>query len=288
MNILYQNNHGGFSSGLKSKHVSHFLRCQLRPGFTLIELLVVISIIALLVAILMPALNRAMEGGKRAMCLANLRSLSQIMYMYSSDNEGRVPSGNTQGPQAWVDHTGLTYYNVDNDPVMEKQIKEAIRRGLLWPYCGDSVEFFQCPTSRPGSGRSFSIPDQFAYDLPGLLNTSGAHPSMLVKKLENVRNPSGRMLFIDEGWATPVSWSIFYKEPRWWDVVPYRHNEGTNLAFVDGHAEYWKWLDERTVNFAHEAMALRNPNDATYWRRLEIGNEDITKLVRAVWGKVGW
>lgn len=257
-------------------------------GFTLIELLVVIAIIALLLAILIPSLKRAKEAGMRAMCLANLRSLSQIVHLYASDHDGRVPSGNTGGIYAWVNHNGLAYYNVDNDPVMEEQQKEAIRRGLLWPYCSGAIKLFRCPTGRLGSARTYSIPDSFAYDIPDLLDTSGATKAMLIENITTIKNTGGRMLFIDEGWATPVSWSIFYDEPRWWDVVPERHASGTNLSFVDCHSEYWKWEDERTRKFAEEAMELDNPNDATYWRRLEVGNEDIRKLVTAVWGDVGW
>ncbi|MHC5162458.1 MAG: hypothetical protein ACYSO4_04990, partial [Planctomycetota bacterium] len=98
--------------------------------------------------------------------------------------------------------------------------------------------------------------------------------------------------FIDEGFIGSVSWSIFYNEQRWWDIVPARHGLGTDLGFVDGHAEYWKWEDERTRRFAEEALALENPDQATLeeygFRRREPGNEDIRKLVTAVWGGVGW
>jgi prepilin-type N-terminal cleavage/methylation domain-containing protein len=60
-----------------------------REGFTLIELLVVIAIIAILMAILIPTLNRARELGKRATCLSNLKQLTLAWIMYADDNEGR-------------------------------------------------------------------------------------------------------------------------------------------------------------------------------------------------------
>ena len=64
-------------------------------GFTLIELLVVIAIIAILMAILMPALNRAREQGKRAACLSNVKQLTLAWILYADDNDGKMASGNT-------------------------------------------------------------------------------------------------------------------------------------------------------------------------------------------------
>ena len=64
-----------------------------RRGFTLIELLVVIAIIAILMAILMPALNRVREQGKRAVCLSNLKQLALAWIMYADENNGKLVNG---------------------------------------------------------------------------------------------------------------------------------------------------------------------------------------------------
>jgi len=68
-------------------------------AFTLIEILVVISILALLMAMLFPALNMARERANRAVCLANLRSIGQCLYLYAQDNRGMLVPGDTW--QAW-------------------------------------------------------------------------------------------------------------------------------------------------------------------------------------------
>jgi prepilin-type N-terminal cleavage/methylation domain-containing protein len=68
-------------------------RAQTQRGFTLVELLVVIGIIALLISILLPTLNRAREAAQRTKCLANLRSIGQMAMMYANVSKGQIPLG---------------------------------------------------------------------------------------------------------------------------------------------------------------------------------------------------
>src|SRR4051812_36775555 len=66
-------------------------RRRQRPGFTLVELLVVLAIIALLIAILIPALNAVRERANRLKCMSNLRAIGQAMKIYAHDNKGQYP-----------------------------------------------------------------------------------------------------------------------------------------------------------------------------------------------------
>ena len=74
-----------------------------RRGFTLVELLVVIGIISILIAILLPSLAKARSAAVSLKCLANLRTMGQMMMLYAADNKGAIlGSANTSGVSLWI------------------------------------------------------------------------------------------------------------------------------------------------------------------------------------------
>ena len=102
-----------------------------------------------------------------------------------------------------------------------------------------------------------------------------------VKRKSDIPRPGERVVFLDEGKTSTQSWTIYYDRPSWWDLPPVRHGAGTNLSFADGHAEYWKWQDQRTLKVSRQEgdwQSLRNLPD----------NPDIPRLQRGAWGQLGY
>jgi hypothetical protein len=127
----------------------------------LIELLVVISIIAVLLAILMPALNRAREQGKRAMCIGNLKQLTLAWIMYTDENDQKIV--NRAGgiyvskETPWVGKCWTSGYGSGAQLPEAKQIEE-IKKGALWPYV-KNIDLYRCPTGTRGEMLTYAAMD---------------------------------------------------------------------------------------------------------------------------------
>ena len=102
-----------------------------RRGFTLVELLVVIGIIALLISILLPSLNKAREAARRTKCLANLRSLGQMVHMYANQNKGQIPIGVSSSTVRFSSYSA-NYFLARKDGDTGNTIR-FVALGLLYP-----------------------------------------------------------------------------------------------------------------------------------------------------------
>ncbi|MBN2182140.1 MAG: type II secretion system protein [Sedimentisphaerales bacterium] len=241
-----------------------------RRAFTLIELLVVIAIIALLMGILMPALNRVKEQGKRVVCLNNLKQMSISWNLYADDYDNKIVNGNTGTNRSWVS------YSVSDT---ERENKESIMNGALYEYC-PNTELYKCPTGERGEAVTYAIVDY----MNGHSEISGATLAP-VKNRSDIINPSTQIVFLDEGRLSPSSWTIYYYEERWWDQITARHGDGTNVAFADNHSDYFKWSDPRTIeiaetNYSTWQGSTRFSNEAT-----NPGNPDLHKMQRGAYGR---
>ncbi len=158
-------------------------------GFTLIELLVVISIIALLVSILMPSLNRAKDNAKRTVCASNLKSIGQAIMMYAGDNGDKLPRNmdalNDSSPLANQEynetgegspHRSYMMFDIAGNRSLSikpwDRIKYRYGMGYLMKKYIDIPETFYCegiPRKRQGgSGDEFSLAFRFDdYDAIG-------------------------------------------------------------------------------------------------------------------------
>ncbi len=244
-------------------------------GFTLIELLVVIAIIALLMAILIPSLQRAREQGARAACLSNVRQLTLAWLLYAEDNDGKIVNGSTYfsrpGEPAWIG----ALWQVEGT---EQELREHLKDGVLYRYCKD-VDIYKCPTGIRGEVLTYAIVDamngaQYNDGSPRIPGTEG----LTIKLLARIARPGERFVFVDEGKISPDSWTVHYNQESWWDKPTVRHGDGTNFSFADGHSEYWKWKDPRTVKLAKDKISDSH----------QPGNPDLHNVQKAAWGKLGY
>ena len=196
----------------------------MRRGFTLIELLVVIAIIAILAAILFPVFARAREKARQTSCLSNLKQLSLGAMMYAQDyDETMFPSW--EGPAAYpgsYQWPQLVYPYVKNWQI------------FICP--SDNAENLVTNGGAPGSTLSYA--DNVGYW--GGSGVAGFTCTMPVgQSLARTDDPSGTLLMLDYTGGFEVGWQNVAAQPLDMTFLPVRHNEGVNVAFMDGHA---KWL----------------------------------------------
>jgi prepilin-type N-terminal cleavage/methylation domain-containing protein/prepilin-type processing-associated H-X9-DG protein len=281
-----------------------------RKAFTLIELLVVIAIIAILLAILMPALNRVKEQGKRAACLSNLKQLQLAWDMYATENDENVVNGEAYGggdgtapiPTGGI-HKGERWWTGDDIGdfwqginLPEEIQKQAIRAGALFPLCKNET-LYRCPTGVRDEFRTYTITDAInglrrAGTYTGNVGARNGRTVLWIKKRTefSVPGPAHRIVFLDEGRITPDSYATHYQNERWWDPPFVRHGDGTNVSFADGHADYWKYMGSKTLEIGKlAAVPGRNANDLHQMvPSSEDDYQDLYRMQKAVWGKLGY
>jgi prepilin-type N-terminal cleavage/methylation domain-containing protein/prepilin-type processing-associated H-X9-DG protein len=242
-------------------------------GFTLIELLVVIAIIAVLMAILMPTLNRAKEQGKRATCLNNLKQLTLTWILYADYNDDKLVNGDTG--EYSIHNNETPWVLKDWDRTMTQK-RNAILNGALYPYC-KTEKLYRCPTVRIQEQilRTYSVVDSM-----NCKNWSDMGAVMLKKRLD-IPEPAYRFVFLDDGgagYAHMGGWTVYVREERWWDPPPIRHGDGTTFSYADGHSDYVKWKDPRTIEFGKRVPPVA-------FSPVQAGNEDIHNAAVGVWGQ---
>lgn len=165
-----------------------------RAGFTLIELLVVISIIALLIALLLPALARAIDSAKAAQCRSNLHQLGVAQYAYASANDNVFTAS-----RRWVATTRGLY----GDPTDSRNITD----GDLYPYVGNQPEIYLCPVAadrlplKPSwrySNMAYNYVQNWNVGPNKRLNGSRDSFTMDEMTLDQIRRPSELVIFSEE------------------------------------------------------------------------------------------
>jgi len=251
-----------------------FIR-QTYGGFTLIELLVVIAIIAILMSILLPALNRAREQGKRAVCLSNLKNLTLAWIMYADDNDDKIVNGDTEEYSSDRVHNRCWVLKDWASGTTADQKKKAIEDGALFPYT-KTLKLYRCFTGR------ISNDEYRLYTVVDAMNCKGwGSKAIMLKKRTEIKDPSYRFVFLDDGGtagSTLGGWTCYAQIPddeKWWDPPPIRHANGTTFSYADGHSAEMKWKDYRTVQWGRTKQAF-SP--------IQSNNDDIRDTQVGSWG----
>jgi prepilin-type N-terminal cleavage/methylation domain-containing protein/prepilin-type processing-associated H-X9-DG protein len=215
---------------------------QRRRGFSLIELLVVIGIIAMLISILLPAMNKAREQGRSVVCKSNLRQLYLALLNYSNENKGSLPLPSNIGetyPSNSPPGKPCAFFMQATPVLMD------MTNGVLWDYIAPpgNVRFgiVNCPSDvgdiRP-TGPSSAGPRNFSYSfndqLRGQIVTIGGLTIYKGIKITQIVRPADKVLIVEELYPNDTNADIAAGAG---DGLGNRHNNGSNQGFADGHVD---------------------------------------------------
>jgi prepilin-type N-terminal cleavage/methylation domain-containing protein/prepilin-type processing-associated H-X9-DG protein len=246
-----------------------------RRGFTLIELLVVIAIIAILAALLLPALGRAKLKAMSVQCLSNQKQLVLAWSLYCDDNDENLPNfatvTNARGDQPWLVRplaTPPASPGASAEDVAILKEKEGFREGVLFTYA-PNPNILHCPAdtriNKPvGAGFAFG-------SLSPVASLNGEKPEIYRRTI--LHQPSERFLWVEENdsrgenggsWNFKASAPPDFQASKMVDSGAVFHGSTSTFSWADGHASSHRWLDEKAIAFAASTDPAKYANAPTF------------------------